>query len=85
MWRTLAEWMMAFFGMARELQEQRSCIRELEMRVRDLEEAIRLIAQEARHARETEAIEREKLLLQIERAVKDAPRSLPPPRRKKGP
>ena len=49
--------------MSRELQEHRDIIRQLEDRTRNIEEAIKLLAQEQRHSRELETKEREKLLL----------------------
>jgi mannitol/fructose-specific phosphotransferase system IIA component len=39
--------LLAFFGMARELEEHRARIRELEERLRDHEEALKLVAQES--------------------------------------
>jgi hypothetical protein len=35
MWKTIADWLMAFFGMAHELEEHRGRIRLLEERLRD--------------------------------------------------
>ena len=55
----------------------------METRLRDLEEAIKLLAQEQRHARELEAAEREKLLLLLERGAPKL-KELPPPRGRKG-
>jgi len=69
MWKTVADWLLAFFGMARELEEHRNTIRRLEERTRNLEEALRLLAQEQRHTRELESSEREKLLLKLEREL----------------
>ena len=83
MWRSIADWALAFFGMARELQEHRANIRELEDRVRDLEEALKLVTQEQRHTRELDASEREKLMLRIENALKSSKQTLPAPRQKK--
>jgi hypothetical protein len=63
--------------MSRELQEHRDTIRQLDERVRDTEESIKLFAQELRHSREMESSEREKLLLQLERELaklKELPR-----------
>jgi len=76
MWKTIADWLLAFFGMARELEEHRTRIRRLEDRLRDHEEALKLVAQELRHTREIEAAEREKQVLRLEREVsllKDSP------------
>lgn len=72
MWKTLADWLHAFLNMTRELQEHRTSIRELEGRLRDVEEAIKLLALEQRHARESEAAARDKLMLQIERELNRA-------------
>jgi hypothetical protein len=69
MWKTIADWLLAFFGMARELEEHRTRIRRLEDRLRDHEEALKLVAQEVRHSRALEAAEREKQLLRLEREV----------------
>jgi hypothetical protein len=38
----------------------------MEKRVRDIEEALKLLAQELRHSREMESAEREKSVLQLE-------------------
>jgi hypothetical protein len=84
MWRSIAEWLLAFLNMARELQEHRTTIRRLEERVRDLEEAIKLLAVEQRHARDIAAVERDKLLLQIEREL-TRHKALPPARRAEEP
>jgi hypothetical protein len=65
------------------LQEHRTTIRRLEARLRDMEEAMKLLAVEQRHARELETAEREKLLLRIKAAVA-RPKELPAPRRKRG-
>lgn len=82
MWKTLSEWLLAFCNMAKELQEHRVSLRRLEDRMRDMEEAIRLLAQEQRHARELEAMEREKFALKVERELAK-PKALPAARRKK--
>ena len=83
MWKTLSDWLFAFFNMSRELQEHRDTIRQLEERVRNTEEAIKLLAQEQRHSREIEAAEREKQLLRLQHEVAKL-KELPAPRRKKG-
>jgi archaellum component FlaC len=82
MWKTLSDWLLAFVNMARELQEHRTSIRGLETRLRDVEEAVKLLAQELRHARELEAAQREQFVLRLEREfakLKEPPRS---PRKK---
>ena len=73
MWKTLVDWAAAFLGMARELQEHRTTIRRLEERIRDIEEALKLLAQEQRHARETQSLEREKFALMLERLLAKQP------------
>ena len=83
MWKTLSDWLFALFNMSRELQEHRETIRQLEGRVRNTEEAIKLLAQEQRHARELESAEREKLLLRLQNEVAKL-NELPPPRGRKG-
>jgi len=82
MWKTLSEWLLAFFNMARELQEHRTTLRQQDQRIRDLEEALKLLAQEQRHAREIEASEREKLLLRLDAELKNQ-KALPSTRRRK--
>jgi archaellum component FlaC len=82
MWKTLSDWLFALFNMARELQEHRDTIRRLDARVRDTEEAIKLLALELRHARELESAEREKLILQLERELTKL-KQLPAPNWKK--
>ncbi|HAB18614.1 MAG TPA: hypothetical protein PLX89_17460 [Verrucomicrobiota bacterium] len=62
MWKTLADWLHAFLNMTRELQEHRVCLRQLEGRIRDTEESVKLLALELRHSREVDAAAREKLL-----------------------
>ena len=83
MWKTLADWLFAVLNMTRELQENRVTIRRLEDRLRDVEEALKLLALEQRHARELEATEREKLLLRLESAM-PKPKELPASRGKRG-
>ena len=83
MWKTLSDWLLAVFNMSRELQEHRDSIRQLEDRTRNIEEAIKLLAQEQRHSRELESAEREKLVLQLQQEVTKL-KELPAPRRKRG-
>ena len=82
MWKTLSDWLFALFNMSRELQEHHETIRQLEDRVRNTEEAIKLLAQEQRHTRELESAEREKLLLRLQNEVARL-KELPPPRGRK--
>ena len=82
MWKTLSDWLFAFFNMSRELQEHRDTLRQLDERVRNTEESIRLLAQDLRHSREMESVEREKFLLQLERELAKLTQ-LPAPRGKK--
>lgn len=82
MWKTLSEWLFAFFNMARELQDHRSALRRMEERMRNLEEAIRVQALETRRTRELDAAEREKLAHKIEGALSNQ-KSPSPARRKK--
>jgi cell division protein FtsB len=82
MWRTLADWLLAVLNMTRELEENRAGLRRLEARVRDIEEALKLLAQEQRHDRELEAAEREKLLLRLAHELAK-PKALPAPRAKR--
>lgn len=83
MWRTLADWLLAVLNMTRELEENRATTRRLESRLRDTEEAIKLLAQEQRHVRELEAAERDKLLLRLAPLLAK-PKELSTPRGKKG-
>jgi hypothetical protein len=83
MWRTLADWLLAVLNMTRELEENRAGLRSLEARGRDMEEAIKMLAQEQRHARQLEAAERDKLLLLVERELAK-PKELPAPKGRKG-
>lgn len=83
MWKTLSDWLFAFFNMSRELQEHRDTIRQLQERLRNAEEAIRLLAQEHRHSRELDSSEREKLLLRLQQEVIKL-KELPAGRKKKG-
>ncbi len=69
--------------MSRELQEHRDTIRQLEERVRNTEEAIKLLAQEQRHSRELNSSGRENLLLRLQQEVIKL-KELPAPRKKKG-
>ena len=55
--------------LSRELEENRASIRRIEARLRDVEEAIKLLAQEQRHARQLESAEREKLRLRLQHEV----------------
>jgi hypothetical protein len=69
MWKTLSDWLLALLNMTRELEENRASIRRIEASIRDMEEAIKLLAQEQRHARELESSQREKLLLRLQHEV----------------
>ena len=69
MWKVISDWLLAFLNMTRELQDHRTAIHQLDDRLRNLEQAIHMLAQEQRHARELEAVEREKLLLRLEREL----------------
>ncbi len=51
MWKTLADWLLAVLNMTRELEENRASDRRLEARLRDMEEAIKLLALAQRHVR----------------------------------
>ena len=82
MWKVISEWLLAFVNMGRELQEHRTSIRQLEQRTRDMEEAIKLLAQEQRHAREMERAEREKLILLLQTA-REEPKRLRGSRKRK--
>lgn len=82
MWKTLSDWLFAVLNMSRELQEHRDAIRQLEDRTRNIEEAIKLLAQEQRHSRELESAEREKLLLRLQAEVAKL-KELPAPRGKR--
>ncbi len=79
----LSDWLFALFNMSRELQEHRETMRQLEDRVRDMEESIKLLAQAQRHGRELDAAEREKLALQLERELARQKALLPPPGKKR--
>ena len=83
MWKTLSDWLFALFNMSRELQEHRETIRQLEERVRNTEESIKLLAQEQRHGRQLDAAEREKVVLQLERELARQKALLPPPGKKR--
>jgi hypothetical protein len=82
MWKTLSDWLFALLNMSRELREHRETIRQLDERVRNTEEAIKLLAQEQRHAREMDSSEREKLLLRLQNELAKS-KELPPVRGKK--
>lgn len=84
MWKTLMEWLVTLLNIIRELAENRASVREqgqriheLEQHTRTLDESIKLLAQDLRHSREMESVEREKFLLQLERELaklKELPR-----------
>ncbi len=82
MWKTFVGWIAAFLGMTRELEEHRLAIKQLEERIRDNDETLKLLAQEMRHIREMEALERDKQLLKVEREITRL-KELPGPKRKK--
>ena len=82
-WRSLAGWAIDVFGILRELEEHRVTLKDLQERVRSLEETLKLIAQKQEHRDEVAVLEREKLLLRIESEFAKRVRTLPAPRRKK--
>jgi hypothetical protein len=77
MWKTLSHWLLALLNMSRELEENRASIRRLEERMRETEEAIKLLALEQRHTRELESSEREKLLLRLQQELSRLKEALP--------
>ena len=83
MWKALIDGALAFSSLVERMEAHRVAIHELERRVRDLEEAMRLSAQSHRHQEEIAAAEREKLLLRLEAELAKHPAALPAPRRKK--
>ena len=82
-WSSFAEWAMELFGMSRELKEHRLAIADLKERVRNLEEMLKLFAQQEQHREEVAALERDKFLLTIENEFARRDRSLTVPRGKK--
>ena len=76
------EWLLALLNMARELEENRKSIRQIEARLRDMEEAVKILAMEQRHTREMESAEREKLLLRLQQELTRL-KELPRPRSRK--
>lgn len=82
MWKTFSGWLLAQLNMARELEENRAGIRRIEARLRDAEEAIKLLAAEQRHVREMESAEREKLVLRLQQELTRL-KELPAPRSRK--
>ncbi len=80
MFRALTNWILAFLGMVRELEKQRDLVTKLEQRVQNLEESLHLLIEEVRHIREMAVVERENLLLKVERMVSKA---LPASRKKR--
>jgi hypothetical protein len=77
MWRTVADWILRTVELVEGQRKQQAKIVEFEKRIRDLEEAFRILSQETRHAREMEASERTNLLLRLENAVQTARLALP--------
>jgi hypothetical protein len=83
MWKTLVDWAAAFLGMARELQDHGTRLRRVEDRIRDIEEALKLLAQEQRHSREMQSAECEKVMLLLERELANRQLTSSKRRRKK--
>jgi hypothetical protein len=69
MWKTPADWLLAFLNLTHEVQEHRARLHSMEQRTRDLEKVVKLLAQEQRHAREIDASAREKRTLEVEREL----------------
>ena len=80
MWRTVAEWILRTVELMEGQKRQQAQIIALEKRVPDLEEALKLVSLESRHAREMEAAERDKLLLRLENVVQRMSLAAPLPR-----
>lgn len=75
MFRRLFGWTLSLINVSQELDRHRDAIRDLNARIRDLEEAFRLLSREVRHSRELNAAECEKLLLKIEAVASGATRA----------
>lgn len=80
MFRQFTDWVVSLLGNSRELSDHRVRLKQLEERVRDLEEGMRMMLQQLQHDRALEASEREKLLLKVE-ALAD--KATPQPGRKR--
>ena len=66
MFRQFTDWVVSLLGNSRELSDHRTRLKQLEERVRDLEEGIRVMLRQLQHDRALGAAEREKLLLNVE-------------------
>ena len=85
MFGKVTTWALSILNTSRELAEHRTRLRELDQRVRDLEEGFRMLSQELRHFREIDAAEREKLFLKVEAlAAKALPQTGRRRRKKQG-
>ena len=83
MFRRLFGWTLSLINVSHELDRHRDAIRDLAARVRDLEEAFKLLSLEFRHQRELDAAEREKLVLKIEGIMAKVQPALAKKRRRK--
>ena len=83
MWKALIDGLLAVLTLVRRTEENRLGICELEHRMRDLEEAMKLVVQEQRHAAEIAASEREKLLLRLDAVLAKNAAALPAKKRRK--
>ena len=80
MFRQFTDWVVSLLGNSRELSDHRVRLKQLEERVRDLEEGIRVMLRQLQHDRALESAEREKLLLKVEALTAKA---LPQPGRRR--
>ena len=89
MWKQLYEIANLLFNLGKDLQQNRSDIKQLETDMREwarivekeikrLDEAIQVLAHEIQRSHENEAHEREKLALRLEIALLRAGKELPP-------
>ena len=77
MWKKIIELIKSLFSLGESLAQNKADIKELQREVRQLSTAVQLLARELQHSRETEALERERMRLQLENEFL---RRLPPPK-----
>ena len=83
MWKQFYEWVKWLFLLSKEAQQLRIDLGRLQHEVEELTLTVRDLTHELRRNKETEILEREKLMLELENALLRFERRLPPAKEEK--
>ncbi len=80
MLKQILEWMKSLLYLTEDVAQLKSEVTELRQELQEQSDLLNLVVYELKNNRDTERLEREKLLLQLENEMLKFERRLPPPR-----